>query len=188
MFEQNNQAEFILKLTESLHSLKDKAFRLTKNHHKSQDLIQETFLKAWLAKDQCTSDNIAGWCYKIMMNHYLSTQRISNKKFTFVSIDECSDDSILKYAELEKLTLTNNISDDPISFNTLGHFLRLIPVEQQVILNLAAEGLSLLEIADSLDIPIGTVMSRLSRAREKMKYLLKNSDSETARNSKILLQ
>jgi RNA polymerase sigma-70 factor (ECF subfamily) len=134
------------------------ALRLTRNSYAAEDLVQETLLLAWRGFRQFqTGTNVRAWLYRILMNAFLAQDRKER-------------------ASLPTLVLTPEAGAVPnSSSDTLEviQALNRLSVDQRTVLLLAVvEGFTCREIAEILTVPIGTVMSRLSRARESMRELL----------------
>jgi RNA polymerase sigma-70 factor, ECF subfamily len=140
------------------------ALRVVRNHEKAEDLVQETFLQAWKSFHRFKpGTNLRAWLYKIMFNlHYTSLRR---NKLELVPVEETIFDT-LAYDPPTPQSVTEE--------EVLGALERL-PRDFQVPVILAdIEELSYLEIAEVLNIPKGTVMSRLHRGRKLLRMELVN--------------
>ena len=147
------------------------ARRLTRDTHEAGDLVQETYVRALRAHDtfDLQEHGIRPWLVRIMHNLHFS--RSEREKRQPVAIETAP----LEAARREGTA-------DPFSFQPAGwdgmderlvRALNQLPREYQAVLLLwAVEEFSYKEIADSLEVPIGTVMSRLHRARQKLAELL----------------
>jgi len=127
----------------------------------ADDLVQETFLRAWRALDRYDESRpFAPWLFRIASNWAL-TQLETRKRRGVEPLDEnlhWGGPSPAESAEARERR------------RALERAVGELPAEQRVVLHLrVAEGLSYREIADALDLPIGTVMSRLARARETLR-------------------
>jgi len=147
-----------------LPSLLRAGLRLTANRSAAEDLAQETLLRAWRAWEQYTpGTNCRAWLFRIMMNIFNRGWSRQNAAPVTLSLDDCTEPDLpvqhpspMLYMKAELLTALSTLRD-----------------EQRSVLVLAAvEGFRCREIAQILEIPIGTVMSRLSRARQEMQRLL----------------
>lgn len=129
------------------------------NRSEAEDLAQEVFLQAWKSFDRFEAGtNCRAWLFKILFHRLHHYRR---KKFRFRFTDDETAADRLAYAEpvAEKLT------DEEI----LQALDRLRPDYRAVVLLADVEELAYKEVAAALDIPIGTVMSRLSRARQALR-------------------
>lgn len=159
-------------------SLYGAALRFTRNPPDAEDLVQETYLKAFRAWRQFEpGTNLKAWMFRILTNTFISSYRKERREPTIVSADGRSDfdlyQNLLEYvspdpsAETEVLErmvdedVKQALSDLPESF-------RMAVVLSDV------EGFSYKEIAKMLGIPIGTVMSRLHRGRKALQKALWN--------------
>jgi len=153
-------------------SLYNTAYRLTRNAHDAEDLVQETYLKAYRHYDKFQEGtNLKAWLFKIMkntfINNYRKKQRIPPQS-DFADLEgslesRVRDDatSSIKSPEEEFLT---NIVDEQVQAA-----MDSLPADYRMAVILAdLEGFSYKEIAEILDVPVGTVMSRLYRGRKLM--------------------
>lgn len=154
------------------------ALRLTRNPADAQDLVQETYLRAfrsWKSYEQGT--NLKAWLFKIMTNHYISSYRSKKKEPIIISADAGDDFDLydvlvvegVQTASAESIVLDNLLdSDVKAAFADLPEEFRMAVLLADV------EGFSYKEMAEMLKIPIGTVMSRLHRGRKALQKALWN--------------
>jgi RNA polymerase sigma-70 factor, ECF subfamily len=142
---------------------------LTQDRAAAEDLVQETYMKAlrgFSSFQQGT--NSRAWMYKILRNTFLTTQA-GLKAGSFVSFD--SDDD--KPAEPVAPETPESVLLARVELGTIQNALEKLPVKfREIILLCDVEEMSYQEIGETLGIPAGTVMSRLSRARKAMRELL----------------
>jgi len=162
------------------------ACRLTQDPTSAEDLTQETFLKAYAAFHQFEpGTNIKAWLFRIMQNTFISQYRKDSKAPYQTSVDELEEwelsaleatsQTVLPSAEMQAL---RSMPD-----TVIVEALKQLPEEFRTPVYLAdAEGFSYAEIAEILDIPMGTVMSRIHRARVRLRGLL----TEYAREQGVL--
>ena len=145
------QEEFERTALPHLRSLLRFARRLSRNLPEAEDLVQETYLQAWRNFDRFeTGTNVRAWLFRILLNAQLQRAR----KVKPEPVAARTDDSLVQRLELLQA-------------------LDRLPEDQRTVLLLAAvEGFTSREIANILSIPAGTVMSRLSRARQAMREIL----------------
>lgn len=154
------------------------ALRLTRNASDAQDLVQETYLRAfksWRSFESGT--NLKAWLFRIMTNLYISAYRKRRNEPVILSADAGEDFDLYEVlagndgaeGSAESMVL-DNLLDDEVK----AAFARL-PEEFRVAVLLAdVEGFSYKEIAEMVGIPIGTVMSRLHRGRKALQKSLWN--------------
>lgn len=138
------------------------ASRLCRTSGLAEDLVQETMLRAWRSFDRFENGtNARAWLYTIMLNHWKRSHRDSSRR-----IEEVTG------GELELLAPVCPIEERIAACEVLSAVDDL-PIEQRTVLLLAAvDGLAIREIAGILSIPLGTVMSRLGRARSALRIAL----------------
>lgn len=133
---------------------------LTRSDAESEDLLQDCVEKALINRAQWRGANIRSWAYRIMTNLHLNARRAIARRPS-VGIEEAEG------------VASSVLPSDPLERNRLVQALDVLPKEARAVLMLVAvEGHSYQEVADMLDIPVGTVMSRLSRARQTLRQAL----------------
>ena len=158
-----------------IEALKTFAFHLTYNESEADDLLQETYLKAYKFIDKYQQGtNAKAWLFKILKNAYINEYRKRVKKPIKVDFEEIisyhernKTDDVL-FADLREDIFTNVMGDEvTLAINALPEDFRT------VILLCDIEGFTYEEISKILEVPIGTVRSRLFRARNMLKGMLK---------------
>ncbi|NLJ49049.1 MAG: sigma-70 family RNA polymerase sigma factor [Candidatus Atribacteria bacterium] len=148
------------------------ALRMTRNREDAEDLVQETTTKAFSAIDRFEEGtNFRAWIFKILTNTFINNYYRVRERDKLPSLDEMEEESAFQ-------PVFEGISPEQALLNTLTKediqkAIDVIPIDFKsvVILNLV-EGFSYKETAEILDIPIGTVMSRLHRGRKILQKLL----------------
>jgi len=162
-------------------SLYRTAVRMTRNPVDAEDLVQETYLRAFRSIDRFTpGTNLRAWLFKIMTNAFINEYRKRTRQPRNTSLDDVEEYYVYSHLidsgfqpesrgpEEEVLA---GITDD----NVVVALESLSDEFRQVVLLADVEGFAYREIADILDIPIGTVMSRLHRARRRLQRMLVGS-------------
>jgi RNA polymerase sigma-70 factor (ECF subfamily) len=163
------------------------ALRMTRNREDAEDLVQETTTKAFSAIDRFEEGtNFRAWIFKILTNTYINNYYRVRERDKLPSLDEMEEESAFQ-------PVFEGISPEQALLNTLTRediqrAIDVIPIDFKsvVILNLV-EGFSYKETAEILDIPIGTVMSRLHRGRKILQKLLweySSSQNSTEKGTK----
>jgi len=148
-------------------SLYNFAHWLTHNQEEAEDLVQETYLKALKGFESFQQGtNFRAWMYRILRNTFLTSRSGLRMKMT-VPLDR-EEDAIARPADTPEARLLARADQQMVQ-----SALERLPVHfREVILLCDVEEMSYQEIAEIVGIPIGTVMSRLSRARKSMRELL----------------
>jgi len=147
------------------------AYWLTQDRAAAEDLVQETYMKALRGFSSFQpGTNFRAWMYKILRNTFLTT-KTGLKAYASVSLDDDSDGD--KPTELEAGETPESVLLARAERETIQNALEKLPVKfREIILLCDLEEMSYQEIGATLGIPLGTVMSRLSRARKAMRGLL----------------
>lgn len=167
---QAKQAEFEREAIPHLSSLYNFALRMCRDRDDAADLVQETYLKAFRFFDKFEpGTNCKAWLFRIMKNSYINKYRKTSRepdKVDYDSIEEFYDTLRPEYADTSNLEerFFNNLLDDEVS-----QALQSLPDDFRTVVILCdIEGFTYEEIADFVDCPIGTVRSRLHRARKML--------------------
>ena len=147
------------------------ALVLTRNRTDAEDLVQETYVRAIRAMGRLWDDsNVKGWLFTILRNVWLNELRQRRKAAETVDLE--ADERIANLAD-ESMKSPHEAYVENLERRHVREALQKLPDEaREVILLREWEGLSYQEIATVLDCPVGTVMSRLARARAKLRDLL----------------
>ena len=150
------------------------ALRLTRSVEESEDLLQETYLKAYRHYHQFTEGtNLKAWLFRILKNSFINRYRRDRNRPQMLDFDELRDSGdrpgagvlVTQDPEVDYLgqELDHEIRE---ALMALPHHYRM------AVLMVDLQGLSYQEVADALAVPIGTIMSRLYRGRKKIERVL----------------
>ena len=151
------------------------ALYLVKNRNNADDLVQETYLRAFkFLEDDKEVSNIKAWLFKILINAFINQYRKEKKEPSLVDFDsiesfhESIEEEVLMSPIMENEAEFNKLLDDDVKKALEG-----LPDDfRMVILLSTVEGFSYKEISDMVKCPIGTVMSRIYRGRRMLKERL----------------
>ena len=154
------------------------ALRMTRNAADAEDLVQETYLKAFNAYERFeTGTNLKAWMYRILTNSYINAYRKKQRRPDESDIDDIED--LYLYRRLggaESAVLSRSAEDELLEMfgeDEVKLALEDLPEHYRMPILLAdVEGFAYKEIAEILDVPIGTVMSRLHRGRKQLQKRL----------------
>jgi RNA polymerase sigma-70 factor, ECF subfamily len=159
-------------------SLYTAALRKTRNPADAEDLVQETYLKAYRAYGTFKEGtNLKAWLYKILTNTFINSYRSKKRRPEQTELDDVEDLYLYRrLGGLEAVTAGRSAEEEVMDHFTesdVKDALESLPEQFRMAVLLAdVEGFSYKEIADILDIPIGTVMSRLHRGRRALQKAL----------------
>ncbi len=175
MAERSKFAEQAMPYMSSLYAA---ALRMTRNPAEAEDLVQETYLKAYRAFGSFQEGtNLKAWLYRILTNTFINTYRAKKRRPDESDLDEVEDLYLYRrLGGLEAAAAGRSAEDELLDHVTdieVKEALESLPDQFRVAVLLAdVEGFSYKEIAEILDIPIGTVMSRLHRGRKGLQKRL----------------
>lgn len=175
MADQATFAESAMPLMSSLYSA---ALRMTRNPSDAEDLVQETYLKAYRGYGGFEEGtNLKAWLYRILTNTYINIYRAKKRRPDESELDEVEDLYLYRrLGGLEAAQVGRSAEDELMDWFTeeeVKQAVEDLPEQFRVAVLLAdVEGFAYREIADILDIPIGTVMSRLHRGRSRLQKSL----------------
>ncbi len=173
-----DQATFTEQAMDLMPSLYSAALRMTRNPSDAEDLVQETYLKAYRgfgSFEQGT--NLKAWLYRILTNTFINRYRAAKRRPDETDLDDVEDFYLYRrLGGLEEARAGRSAEDelmDLFSEAEVKAAVDALPEQFRMAVLLAdVEGFSYKEIASILDIPIGTVMSRLHRGRKNLQKAL----------------
>lgn len=154
------------------------ALRMTRNRADAEDLMQETFTKAWRAFDSYQQGtNLRAWLFRILTNTYINKYNSQLRKPIETELDEVEELYLFKrLGAFDQSQLSQSAEDQMLEMFTddeVKNAIEELPETFRIPLLMSdLEGFSYKEIAEILDVPIGTVMSRLHRGRKAMQKML----------------
>ncbi len=181
MSDRERRRQFEAEALPHIDALRSSALSMTRNSATADDLVQETYLKAWRFWDKFEpGTSCKAWLFRIMTNTYINMYRKWSRepyKVDFEDIEEHSESKISSAEPIgmpavlddaERSAFDNLFSDEvKAAVEGLPPYFRIVAVLSDI------QGFTYQEVADILDIPIGTVRSRLSRARGMLQEKLR---------------
>lgn len=159
-------------------SLYRTALRMTRNPSDAEDLVQETYLRAFRSLHQFKEGtNLRAWIFRIMTNAFINEYRKRSRRPQSSSLDDLEefylydhlvDSGVQPTSERPEDVVLSQITTDDV----IDAMDELSDDFKNVVMLADVEGFTYREIAEILDIPVGTVMSRLYRARRKLQQEL----------------
>jgi RNA polymerase sigma-70 factor (ECF subfamily) len=175
MADQARFAELAMPYMDSLYSA---ALRMTRNPADAEDLVQETYLRAYRGFGGFKEGtNLKAWLYKILTNTFINIYRAKKRRPQETDFDDVEEFSLyrrlggLEAADTERTPETEVL--DAMPDEVVKEALESLPEQFRMAVLLAdVEGFSYKEIAEIMDVPVGTVMSRLHRGRKQLQRRL----------------
>ena len=154
------------------------ALRMTRSRSDAEDLVQETYIKGWRSFHTFQEGtNLRAWLFRIMTNTYINKYNAQKRKGTEVELDDVEELFLYKrLGSIDQSQLSSSAEDQMLELFTddeVKNALESLPEDFRIPVLLSdVDGFSYKEIAEMLEIPIGTVMSRLHRGRKAMQKML----------------
>ena len=174
----NTRENFIQDAMQYAPQLFSTAMRMTRNRSDAEDLVQETFIKGWrsFATFQ-QGTNLRAWLFRIMTNTYINKYNAQQRRPSETELDEVEELFLYKrLGAVDQSKLSASAEDQMLSLFTddeVKNAIEELPEQFRIPVLLSdVDGFSYKEIAEILDIPLGTVMSRLHRGRKSMQKML----------------
>jgi len=173
-----DQATFAEQAMEHMPALYAAAMRMTRNKADAEDLVQETYLRAYRGFggfEQGT--NLKAWLFRILTNSFINTYRAKQRRPQEADLEDVEDLYLYhRLPAVEQATRSRSAEADVLERITdteVKAAIEDLPEQFRLPVYLAdVEGFAYKEIAEMLDIPIGTVMSRLHRGRKGLEKRL----------------
>lgn len=158
------------------------ALRMTRHGADAEDLVQETYTKAFAAQDKFTpGTNLKAWLYRIQTNAFINNYRKKQRQPKLSDAEQVEDWQIAAAAEHTSSGLASAEQEalDQITDVEVKQALAELPDDFRMAVFLSdVEGFAYKEIAEIMDTPVGTVMSRLHRGRKLLREKLREYAAE----------
>lgn len=173
-----DQAQFADLAMPYMSALYSAALRMTRNPSDAEDLVQETYLRAYRGFETFQDGtNIKAWLYRILTNTFINIYRAKQRRPEQVDLDDTEDFYLFRrLGGLEMVEATRSAETellDAMPDDVVKAAIEALPEQFRLAVLLAdVEGFSYKEIAEIMDVPVGTVMSRLHRGRKQLQKRL----------------
>lgn len=163
---------------EHIDALYRTALRMTRNPSDAEDLVQESYLRAFRSMHQFTEGtNLRAWLFRILTNTYINEYRRRQRRPTSASLDGIEEFYLYDHLVDSRVQPVDERPEDVViqklTVDDVTQAIEALPEEfRQVVLLADVEGFAYREIAEIVGIPVGTVMSRLFRARRRLQSSL----------------
>jgi len=173
-----DQARFTEVAMEHMPGLYSAALRMTRNAADAEDLVQETYLKAYRAYASFQEGtNLRAWLYRILTNTYINSYRAAKRRPEVTDVEDVEDLYLYKRMSAPGGIRAGRSAEDEaldtFTDDVVKTALEELPEAFRMAVLLAdVEGFSYKEISEITDVPIGTVMSRIHRGRRALQKTL----------------
>ncbi len=173
-----DQALFSDLAMEFMPALYTAALRMTRNTADAEDLVQETYLKAYRAFGSFElGTNLKAWLYRILTNTYINTYRAKKRRPEIADVEDVEDLYLYRHLAGDPSGGAGRSAEDEaldrFTDTDVKEAIESLPETFRMAVLLAdVEGFSYKEIAEITDVPIGTVMSRIHRGRKALQKAL----------------
>jgi RNA polymerase sigma-70 factor (ECF subfamily) len=171
-----DRSRFAEQAMEHMPALYTAALRMTRNSADAEDLVQETYLKAYRAFDSFSEGtNLKAWLYRILTNTYINSYRAAKRRPEVSDVEDVED--LYLYHRLAPGDGSGRSAEDEalegFTDEEVKSAIEALPDAFRIAVLLAdVEGFSYKEIAEITEVPIGTVMSRIHRGRRALQKTL----------------
>lgn len=173
-----DQAKFTDEAMQYMPSLYAAAMRMTRNSADAEDLLQETYLRAYRGYPRFEEGtNLKAWMYRILTNTFINSYRTRKRQPEESDLDDVEDLYLYRHlGGLDAARIGRSAEDELMDWFTddeVKAAVEALPDQYRIAVLLAdVEGFSYKEISEIIDVPIGTVMSRLHRGRKTLQKKL----------------
>jgi RNA polymerase sigma-70 factor (ECF subfamily) len=172
-----DQAQFSDLAMEHMPALYSAALRLTRNPADAEDLVQETYLRAYRGFGGFTEGtNLRAWLYRILTNTYINSYRAAKRRPEIADVEDVEDLYLYRRLASPDGAPNRSAEEEALASFTddeVKSAIESLPDAFRIAVLLAdVEGFSYKEIAEITDVPIGTVMSRIHRGRRALQKAL----------------
>ncbi len=172
-----DQAHFTELAMEHMPALYSAALRMTRNPADAEDLVQETYLRAYRGFGGFTEGtNLRAWLYRILTNTYINSYRAARRRPEVADVEDVEDLYLYHRLAAADGTLNRSAEEEALASFTddeVKAAIESLPEAFRMAVLLAdVEGFSYKEIAEITEVPIGTVMSRIHRGRRALQKAL----------------
>ena len=173
-----DQERFVDDALAFMPSLYTAAMRMTRNPSDAEDLVQETYLKAYRAYGGFeVGTNLKAWLYRILTNTFINSYRAKKRRPEEADVEDVEDLYLYRRLSGDQPTglgrSAEDVALDRFTDDDVKSAIESLPDSFRIAVLLAdVEGFSYKEIAEITDVPIGTVMSRIHRGRKALQKAL----------------
>ena len=161
-------SNFQQQISDCLPDLWRYAYALTRNRDAADDLLQDAVERAWRKREMWQpTGSVKAWAMKVLLNTYRTQLRSPARRHVISPLDDIA----------QTVPATDTLADQLALSETARAMATLAQEQREALLSVVVGGLSYKDAAETLDIPVGTLMSRLGRARAALKAAMQPVES-----------
>ena len=179
-FRKDSHAKFEKLVSPHFNNLYKLAYRLTRQRDNAEDLVQDLLLKVYHRRQEMQGiEKLAAWLSRVLYRLFIDQYRQQQRS----PINLMSDENVIYNTHASNMAGPSEVANAELSHELINAALAQLSVDRRTLIMLHdVEGYNLQEINEITDIPVGTIKSRLSRARNKLRKIIQSREPKLVDN------